>query len=167
MSSTGGVLLQAPPRRLFRANAFQYPPGLVQRIGSGQNILNLIAAGERPSVQKDDASRILPQQIRRSLKHDLNAEIVLLRRVFNLRRSKNRMANFVLTEEAAGGSPSQFARKGCLTGAGKPGHQHDHGPLKHDSQHDPPYHDPLADHQTGTSGRPTCESRRVADSSIR
>ena len=133
MRSRDSVLLQTPPRSLFRASAFHDSPGLVQRSRSRENIFDLIAPRERTSVEKDAARRFLPQQISGSLKHHLNAEIVLPRRVFDLIGRKKRVANVVLADDAAEHPGSEFARKCSFAGAGKPGHQDDHDPLKHDS----------------------------------
>ena len=131
MRSSNSVLLQTPMCSRFRANAFQNPPGLVQGSGNCKNIFDLIASRKRPTIEKDAARRFTLQQICGSLKHDLNAEVVLPRRVFDLIGRKNRVANVVLAEDAAESPGSKFARKRSFTSAGKPGHQDDHVSVDH------------------------------------
>src|SRR5258708_34672707 len=93
--------------------------------GSGciHHVVDLVAARERPSIQKDDATAIPLQKVCNSLKHDLLAEVVLPRRIFNLLVREQCVPDFVLADYAPSSAESQFAGERTLASAGKAGHQ--------------------------------------------
>src|SRR5712691_11074507 len=126
MRAQCALLFETPLGGFFRTHAFEDTPVLLQRSGYIHDVIDLVAARERPSVQKQNAIRIPLQQVASGFQHDLQAEVILPRRVFNFVRCKEGVPNLVFTDQPAGGAPSQFAGERTLTGAGKPSHQHYH-----------------------------------------
>src|SRR5690242_15996073 len=57
--SGSGVLFEAAPGGGFGANAFEDSPGLVQGSGRGDDVLDLVAAGEGTSVEENELVGLL------------------------------------------------------------------------------------------------------------
>ena len=124
------ICLQPPARSLLRAHTLQNLPRLLQSLGCCEHIFNLVAAGEGASIQKDQATWISGQKICRGFEHQLQAEIILPRRIFDFVGSEDGMPNIVLAQDSARCARGKLPRKRGFAGAGKSRHQKDHGYIR-------------------------------------
>src|SRR6266851_6585159 len=84
MGAGSRVLFEPTLWRFIRTDALDDSPRLVQRSRGGDDIADLVAARKWTAVQKNKTRGLLLQQVSRSVHHDLETEIVLPRRIFDL-----------------------------------------------------------------------------------
>ena len=121
MRARGRVGLKPLPCCFLGANAFENLPGLMQCLGGGDYVFDLIAPRKWPPVEKNDTRSIARQKMSRSLQQHLHAEIVLPRRVLDFIGQKDRVADVVFVEYAAAGALRQFTGESGLPAPGGPG----------------------------------------------
>src|SRR5215469_11432997 len=108
------------------ANAFQNTPRLAQSGGVSGSAIQLVAAREGATIEKNAPRRVFTEKIASDLQHDPHQELVLLRGILDIGRREECGANVVLVEYR----PATFAREGAtertFARAGKTGHQYQH-----------------------------------------
>src|SRR5580700_899146 len=131
MGALGRLLLDPLPADLFRADALQDAPALVQGSSRPHYILDLIAPREWPAIEKDNPIRTPLEQLPGSFEHDVQTKIILPRRVLNFVRQEKRVPDLVFAEHAPAAVRGQFAGECSFASAGNPRHEDDHQVIKH------------------------------------
>jgi len=121
-----GFEVETTPSGFIGTKALDDHPRLSGIAGELENTVDLVTTGEGATVKKDFTSRSFLQPIAGSFEHDLHHEVVLLDRVFDIFRRKQRGADFVLAEESALSAASQFASERGFAGPREAGHQNNH-----------------------------------------
>src|SRR5579871_3330511 len=91
-----------------------------------QDEVDLIAAREGASIEENDAFRVFAENPCGRLEHDLQNEVVLRRRVLDVRRSEERMADFVFAEDGAVEAIGERGGQRRFAGAWQASEEDDH-----------------------------------------
>ncbi|MGA9542665.1 MAG: hypothetical protein WBQ85_03800, partial [Candidatus Sulfotelmatobacter sp.] len=92
-------------------------PALVQRVCSAHDVVDLVAARERPAIEEDKSVWISLQELARGFKHEMQAEVILAGRVFDFVGAKESVPDLIFIKYPAAQSTRQFAGERSFTAA--------------------------------------------------
>src|SRR5579864_8492049 len=98
----------------------------MQGVSRSQHILDLVSSREWASIKENHPCRLARQKITSRFKHDLQTEVILAGRIFDLVWRKDCVPDFVLAQNASRRAPGEFARKRGFSAARQPSHENNH-----------------------------------------